>query len=622
MARVPVMYFSIGRYFLPLFVLLALYLGSVPLASAEPPWIEIKSPHFSVITDAGEKRGRDVAIRFEQMRAVFGTLMTKANVNIPIPLQIVAFRNSKELRQVVPLWHGKPIQVAGLFQAGQDRSFIMLDMSVENPWTVVFHEYAHQLMNGVLTAQIDPWFEEGFAEYFSSIEVDDKQARLGKVPQYEYDILRQQGTMKIADLFRVQHNSPTYNESGDHRTVFYAESGMLVHYIYDNGLIPKLVTYFTLKIDKGVPVEDAIQQTFGMTAAQFDKVFRAYAITGQYKYYSLPTPADIIEKGYSVRALGPYDSSAEIADIHLHSPDYHEKAVSEFEEILKQDPDNASAIRGLGYAYLEKRDFKQAEQYFQRAAKANSNDARVHYYSALLMNMDWSGHSDAAEMSQELETAISLDPSFADAYMLLGYASARAGNLPKALANMKKAVSLSPRNENYRFNLAQMYLTSRQADEGISILQILSRSSDPVIAQRALQALGRAQEYKAALQTARATPAGAVASDVDDSALSASISTQKALATQTPGPAVSVPVNAPIKFLKGTIRAVDCSSPPAAAVTVDSDRKTWNMKVADSAHVLVLGESKFSCDWRNQKVAINYRELGDASGTVVSIEVQ
>src|SRR5690348_3369796 len=62
-------------------------------------WMEIKSPHFSVATDAGEKRGREVAMRFEQMRSVFAALMVKANVNIPVPLQIVAFRSTKEFRQ-------------------------------------------------------------------------------------------------------------------------------------------------------------------------------------------------------------------------------------------------------------------------------------------------------------------------------------------------------------------------------------------------------------------------------------------------------------------------------------------------------------------------------------------
>jgi hypothetical protein len=194
--------------------------------AGEPQWVEVRSPNFSVATDAGEKRGREVAMRFEQMRAVFGDLMTKVKVTLPVPLQIVAFRNTKEMRQVAPLWNGKPTQVAGLFQGGSDRSFIMLDMSAENPWAVVFHEYAHQLMNGNLQAQTDPWFEEGFAEYFSSIEVDGKEARVGKIPRDEYLILNQVGTMRIADLMRVRQYSETYNETGNRRTVFYAELGL------------------------------------------------------------------------------------------------------------------------------------------------------------------------------------------------------------------------------------------------------------------------------------------------------------------------------------------------------------------------------------------------------------
>ena len=112
--------------------------------AGEPQWVEVRSPNFSVATDTGEER--EVAMRFEQMRAVFGDLMTKVKVTLPVPLQIVAFRNTKEMRQVAPLWNGKPTQVAGLFQGGSRRSFIMLDMSAENPWAVVFHEYAHQLM--------------------------------------------------------------------------------------------------------------------------------------------------------------------------------------------------------------------------------------------------------------------------------------------------------------------------------------------------------------------------------------------------------------------------------------------------------------------------------------------
>ena len=211
----------------------------LPALGSEPEWVEIRSPHFSVVTDAGEKRGRDAALHFEQMRAVFGTILAKAKVTTPTPLQIVAFRNTKEMRQFAPLFKGKPTQVSGLFQGNTDRCFILLDMSVEDPWQVVFHEYAHQLLNGNTNASVQPWFDEGFAEYFSTIKVNGKEADVGLPSENNLQILQQTGLVKVADLFRVQQNSSTYNENGDHRSVFYAESWLVVHYLYEKKLIRK-----------------------------------------------------------------------------------------------------------------------------------------------------------------------------------------------------------------------------------------------------------------------------------------------------------------------------------------------------------------------------------------------
>src|SRR6202050_1879392 len=102
---------QLRRFRFALFGLVAVFVivtfRGVPSVSAgESQWVEVRSPNFSVVTDAGEKRGREVAMHFEQMRGVFGALMTKANVNLPIPLQIVAFRNTKEMRQGAPLFNG------------------------------------------------------------------------------------------------------------------------------------------------------------------------------------------------------------------------------------------------------------------------------------------------------------------------------------------------------------------------------------------------------------------------------------------------------------------------------------------------------------------------------------
>jgi hypothetical protein len=132
-----------------------------------------------------------------------------------------------------------------------------------------------------LSLHLDPWFEEGFAEYFATIEIDGKEARIGKVREDTYRTLQRTGLMPTVDLFRVQQHSSTYNERGDRRSGFYAQSAMVVHYIYDNNLFTNLIAYFELANAKAVPIEEAIQQAFGKRAVQLDSSIIEYVRQGR-----------------------------------------------------------------------------------------------------------------------------------------------------------------------------------------------------------------------------------------------------------------------------------------------------------------------------------------------------
>lgn len=607
------------------FLKLCLALGCLVLWSrqsfaGDPQWVEVRSPNFSVITDAGDKRGRDVALHFEQMRSVFGTLMTKAHVNLSVPLQIVAFRSTKEMRQVAPVFNGKPTELAGLFQGGEDRSFIMLDMSVDNPWSVVFHEYAHQLMNGNLSVRTAPWFEEGFAEYFSSIEVDNKEARVGKIPDGTYRILQQNGMMRVADLFRVQQYSKTYNESGDHRNMFYAESGLLVHYLYDNQLMLKLAEYFDALINQKKPVEQAIQQAFGMTPEQFDKVLRNYLSGGRFKYYPIPTPSGIVAARFTETPVSLADARAVLADIDAHSPDHHDRALGEFQDVLKMNPDNASALRGAGYSYLQRQDFEHAGEYFRRAAERDSKDPRIHYYNAMLMNRaGLASGAKSEEMKKELETAIALDPKLADAYSLLAYAQAFSGEPEKGLTTMKKAVELSPRNETYQINLANIYMANRKVDEAIALLRGLAGSGDPGVASHANAALAQAENFKELAKSFRPQIESRTSGNVEAARVQAGIPEgriEAAIEVEAPPPSM------PVRFIKGKLASVDCSAAPQALLSVVAAGRSLKLHIGDSKHLVLIGADEFSCDWKNKSVSVNYRERQDGDGDVVSLEVQ
>ena len=61
--------------------LLLCFLVAYPLTlcAADQP-IEVSSPHFRLITDAGDKQARHVLDNFERMRWMFQTLFPKINV--------------------------------------------------------------------------------------------------------------------------------------------------------------------------------------------------------------------------------------------------------------------------------------------------------------------------------------------------------------------------------------------------------------------------------------------------------------------------------------------------------------------------------------------------------------
>jgi tetratricopeptide (TPR) repeat protein len=340
---------------------------------------------------------------------------------------------------------------------------------------------------------------------------------------------------------------------------------------------------------------------------------------GRYRYYAIPTPANINSNSYTASPISASDSSAVMADIHLHSLDYRDKAIAEFLDILKTDPNNAAACRGLGYGYLQKQEYEQAAEYFHRAVQLDSKDPRVHYYSAMLMSRQggFGNRERAPEMIKELETAIALDPNFADPYMLLGFAQLSSGDPAKGLETMKKAIALSPRNEAYRYNLAQAYMGNQKFDEAVALLHTLETTQNPELAARVQMTLTQAQQMKESWQRyqeakdSRAVQVQAAPAEAGDSA--ESIDQKAPVAVKKPGP---------VGFLHGTVLSVDCSAAPGAVMTVVSGAKTWKMKVADTSHVVLQGADKFSCAWSKQKVALNYEVTGSAEGRVISVEIQ
>jgi tetratricopeptide (TPR) repeat protein len=634
------MYSMLGNKPFVAVLLALLVLIALPCHAKDPDWIEVHSQHFSVFSDAGDRRARDVALRFEQMYFVFGTLFSKQTVNFPVPLQIIAFRNTAELRNFVPLWKGKPIQIAGLYQGGQDRNFILLDLSVEDPYQVVFHEYAHLLLNGNYPST-QVWFDEGFAQYYSTIQVKAKgnQVQMGLAPPGAFETLRGSSLFHTIDLFSVRHDSKVYNENGDYRSLFYDQSWLYVHYLFDTKKMDQAAKYFSLTQSQQVPMAQALQQAFGMDAAQFDREIQDYLKGDRMYGYTIDLP-EMETMIFTSEKLRPLDSQAILADVHLHSPDYLEKSVGEFEQILSADPENAAAHRGLGYAYLMQNQLSKAGPHLERAAALTPNDPRVHFYSAYLMReqAEASGNEENwPGMLGHLRTAIRLDPQFPDAYDLLASVQIEQGANDEALESSKAALRLSPRNLRFQTVFGQCLMATGKWDDAEALFQRLKLSDDPEISADASKNLELIEQYKT-----HGTPAhmvrnypvykekewGTNGAQVTQAGLKTT-ETPAGNSAQKPGPVKPVPVKIdkrPIRFLKGMLINVDCAKDSSAllnvAVRSSTGQKVWSMSIADRDKLVLVGADSFSCQWNGQKVAVNYREASSDKGDLVSLEIQ
>src|SRR5258708_39179182 len=122
-------FIAIGKFAACVAFLLAMLTGldflapQPAFAKDEPKWIEVHTAHFSVLTDAGEKRGREVALRMEQMRAVFGQLLLRDKLRMPLPITVIALKSDKRYGTVAP---AKQSMAGGGVGPGHDRIYFFL----------------------------------------------------------------------------------------------------------------------------------------------------------------------------------------------------------------------------------------------------------------------------------------------------------------------------------------------------------------------------------------------------------------------------------------------------------------------------------------------------------------
>lgn len=459
--------------------------------SAKDTWTSVRSKNFTLVGNGGDKEIRRVATRLEQFRDVFTRLLPKAKFNTPVPTTVMVFKSDNSYKPFKPLYRGKPANVAGYFQSGEDVNYITLTTergTTENPFSIIFHEYTHLLVNNNV-ASVPAWFNEGLAEYYSTFEVVDGEhrANLGNVISNHVYLLREK-FIPLRDLLRVDHNSPLYNER-EKQSIFYAESWALMHYLNlgNEGKRQPQIGVMLNKLIAGATPEDAFQQAFGTSIEAMEKELKDYVKRNSY-------PAQFVE--FKEKLLFDAEmTSAPVteagAQAYLGDLLYHinrlDDAATRLQHALTLDADNAMAHSSLGMVRTRQRKFTEAKEHLQRAVTAESRNHLARYYYAYALSresMDESGFvlgypaETAARMRAELIKAIEINPNFPESYNLLAFVNLVTGEqLDESIELLKRARLLTPGREQFAYVLAQLYMRKQNFALARQVILPLARNS-------------------------------------------------------------------------------------------------------------------------------------------------
>lgn len=471
-------------------------------ASAADKWTRVQSKNFTLVGNASENEIREVAEGLE----VFGTAFSKffeIKNRSSIPTTVVVFRSDQAFKPYKPQYNGKPGNVAGYFQKGQDTNYIALAADMETP-RVIYHELVHRLLSDNYSS-FPAWFQEGFAECFSSFEVigKDKKVRLGRALGEHVELLNERQFMPLEQLFSVVHSSKEYNEA-EKQGLFYAESWAFVHYMMfaTPERRAQFMTFLNSVAQGGRPA-DVFKRVFNQELTAFQKTFEAYIQQRMaWNAFEMNTAGGLDRtKDMPARVLTEAEAEAYLGDLLLHTQRPAD-AETHLTKALKLDAKLGIAQASMGRLLMQTNKTAEAVPYFQRAIELDPDNYLTHYYYAALLNRGRGPASDidATTMRAELKKAVQLAPHFAEATLMLANLNlARDIEIPETVEMLATALRTSPGNDYMASQLAFALSRTQQKETGRSLaLNLLAKPSlDEVVKlnlQNLLAYLDRAAE--------------------------------------------------------------------------------------------------------------------------------
>ena len=607
-----------------------LFSALAPARDKTENWLQVRTPHFVIVTNGSEKQGRRVADQFERMRAVFQKLFPHLQIDPDSPIVVLAIKDEKDFRALEPteyLAKGQ-LKLGGLFLRSQDKNYVLmrLDAEGDHPYSVIYHEYTH-----LLTSKADwmpLWMNEGLAEFYQNTDIRDKDVALGQPSPENLELLRQNRLLPLPALFTVDHNSPYYHEENK-GSIFYAESWALTYYLYQKSYKDKtqsLRDYAQLLAQNVDPVT-AATRAFG-DLKQLQSTLEGYVRQGNYTYFKMANANEVDDSIFHVKALAATDADAVRADFLAYNGRIAD-ARTLIDHILREDQGNVSAHETMGFLEFHEGHREEAKKWLAQAVKLDSRSYLAHYYYAAMAANGMVAPEDEAQVESSFRACIKLNPSFSPAYNGLAvFLVQRHRDLTEARMMALNAVQLDPANLSYRLNTASVLLEMERGKDAVAVIRnAMHLAKTPEEEASAQNFLQHAEEY-AKMQEQRRQYDEQMKAEGRSTGVVTTIVTEGEIAPRTTLREQVAP-KGPHRFLVGVLRNVHCDN-PAMDLKVVSAGKTLDLhngnyyKIEYSSLGVKISSDLNPChDLEGRPAKVEYVEPTDksASAWVLGIEI-
>jgi tetratricopeptide (TPR) repeat protein len=350
--------------------------AAVPSTALDDEWVEARTQHFTVFSNAGSQRAEEVGQALERLCEVFTATNPGLRATSPRPTDVYAFKDEASFKPYLP---SRTEDISGWYQSGTDRDMIAFNLAPPTgEWTEVpFHEYTHSYLRNNLV-NLPLWLNEGLAEYYSVTRIDRGTAEIGRPKGLNSAWCREHTMLPIAELFAFTGDSPDYLRATDRRHTFYAESWLLIHHLLQSTTEnARRFEAFMLSLRRGEDPERAFAQV--ITRDRWDDLLAEVGRDNQgaTRYASYDFRGDFNNEYARSATMRRAEILFRLGDLALHSEtERYERAEAHFRAALDHDPTHAASVAALGYLADLRGRSREAEAQYVRALWLPGDDSR------------------------------------------------------------------------------------------------------------------------------------------------------------------------------------------------------------------------------------------------------